>query len=130
MNFLIVIHFVWWYWCLFIYFPSYPYTAYKKKWVLTTRFDFKLFFNSKVFFYIARSTIPDENLLLNQNLSIIIISRAKIISIKYFCIPKKNWRRNPFANKQTIKHMFLPSYLIYIYIYMEVNSEKESESIE
>ena len=38
------------------------------------------------FFLIALSTSPDENFLLNQNLSIVIISHSKIILIKYFSI--------------------------------------------
>ena len=43
---------------------------------------------SPVFFYIAIYTSPDEEFLLNQNLSIRIISNSKIVLMKYFCIEK------------------------------------------
>ena len=52
---------------------------------------------------IAISTNPDEDLLLNQNLSIIIISHSKIILIKYFRVKRKieidmRWQINKLSN--------------------------------
>ena len=52
-------------------------------------FQYYSVFSITLFFYIARSTSPDEDFQFNQNLSIIIISHTKIILIKYFCI--QNW---------------------------------------
>ena len=43
-----------------------------------------------------------------QNLSIIIISHNKIISIKHFALRK-------LVNKQSIKHIFLPFYLFFVH---------------
>ena len=73
----------------------------------------------------AKSTTPDEDFKLNQNLSIIIISLAKIILIEYFCIQKMievetRWKINKPSN---IFSFFFTLY-IYIYIYIYIYESK------
>ena len=63
-------------------------------------------------FFFKRSTSSDEDFQLNQNLSIIFISHTKILMI-FFSECKNILSRNVLANKQTIKHIFLPFYLFF-----------------
>ena len=68
-------------------------------------------------------TSPDEDFQLNKNSSVMIIFRAKIILIKYFCIHTKDWNQNALENKVIIKHMyFFRFYLFYVYIYIYIYS--------
>ena len=64
----------------------------------------------RFFFLISRSTSPDKDIKLNQNLSIIIISHIKIILMKHFYIQKNievemRWQISKPSN------IFLPFYL-------------------
>ena len=80
-----------------------------------------------LFFHIARSTSPDEDFELNQNLSIIIISHTKIILIKHFCIKKKievetRWQINKPWN------IFFIHFIFFIYIMQDTAGEARMNS--